>query len=113
MSVDHLMIILGINLHMDMNEQNLNQIYIRQMLNVHPDCTHIHQLSAEQETIRSQRLNAAVHEMRIHLTYPPVRTFSILLPLKRAIAKIIMNRQISFLWCKGNLTNIHKHLNTY
>ncbi len=73
MSVDHAMIILGIRPHMDMNEQNLNQIYRRQMLNVHQDCVHLHGLSAEQGTIRSQRLNAAVQEMHIHLNLPLVR----------------------------------------
>ncbi len=70
-SVDHPKVILGINLHMDMNEHNLNQIYRRQMLNVHPDCMHIHRLLAEQATIRSQRLNDAVKEMHIHFNLPP------------------------------------------
>ncbi len=53
MSVDHAMVILGINLHMDMNEQNLNRIYSRHMMNVHPDFVCIHGISAEQATIRS------------------------------------------------------------
>ncbi len=48
MPVDRAMVILGINIHMDMNEQNLNQIYRMQMLNVQPDCAQINGLSAEQ-----------------------------------------------------------------
>ncbi len=72
-SVDHPKVILGMNLHMDMNEHNLNQIYRRQMLNVHPDCADIHGLSAEEATIRSQRLNDAVKEMCIHLNLWPGR----------------------------------------
>ncbi len=93
MLVDHAMIIFGINAHVDMNEQNLNQIYRRQMLNFRPDHSHMYGLSEEQATIRSQRLNDAVQEMRIHLNLPLVGTFLILLPLKTAIVKIIMNRQ--------------------
>ncbi len=71
MSIDHAMVLLGVNPNMDINELNLKQIYRRQMLNVHPDCMHIHRLSAEQATIRSQRLNDAVKEMHIHFNLPP------------------------------------------
>ncbi len=71
MSIDHAMVILGINHRMDMIEASLNRIYRRQMLSVHPDRARIHGLSAEQATLRSQRLNDAVQAMRIHLNLPP------------------------------------------
>jgi len=58
---------------MEINEQILNRIYRRLMMNVHPDRAHIHGLSSEQATIRSQRLNNAVQEMRLHLNLPPGR----------------------------------------
>ncbi len=70
-SVDHVMNILGITPQMEMNKVNLNRIYKRQILNVHPDYAYILRLSIEQVKLRSQRSIYAVQEMHKHVNLPP------------------------------------------
>ncbi len=70
MHVDEAVEILGITNHRDISEQDLNRIYRRRMLEVHPDHTQRTGLTQQQAVRMSQRLNDAVEEMRIHLNLP-------------------------------------------
>lgn len=62
--------ILGIYDQMERNERNLVRIWRRRMLDVHPDHAHLHGLSQEQATMRSQRLNDALEELCRQLSLP-------------------------------------------
>ncbi len=71
MHIDEAVDILGINNQREITEHDLNRIYWRRMLEVHPD--HVQKTGSTQQQARqmSQRLYDAMDEMRIHLNLPP------------------------------------------